>query len=175
MRLWVAEMQENKSVNVVVTYEGTTVEFKGSPEAVMESVLRFIAKEIPHIDLAKRISLNYQASELIGMYSDFVKITPEGPRVITEGKKLSDKELVLLQLIACKLANELGKTDSADISVQDLQLATALNPKSLSSRLSELAKIGYVQKENGDTGVKYRITTQGIHWLNSTLFKRVKP
>ena len=167
-------MSEDKNVNVVVTYGETTVEFKGAPETVMESLLRFLAKEIPHIDLAKKISLNYQASELIDMYSDFVKITPEGPRVITEGKRLSDKELVALQLVACKLANELGKIDSADISVQDLQVATALNPKSLSSRLSELAKVGGVQKENGDTGVKYRITTQGIHWLNSALLKKVK-
>ena len=95
-------------------------------------------------------------------------------RVITEGKKLTDKEFVALQLIACKLANALGKIDSVDISIQDLQVATALNPKSLSSRLSELAKVGYVQKDNSDTGVKYRITTQGIHWLNSILSKKVK-
>ncbi|NMJ86307.1 MAG: hypothetical protein EX285_00405 [Thaumarchaeota archaeon] len=167
-------MSENKNVNVVVTYGETTVEFNGEPETVMESLLRFLAKEIPHIDLAKKITLNYQVSELIDIYSEFVKITPEGPRVITEGKKLTDKEFVALQLIACKLANELGKIDSVDISIQDLQVATALNPKSLSSRLSELTKVGYVQKDNSDTGVKYRITTQGIHWLNSILPKKVK-
>ena len=167
-------MSESRNVNVVVTYGETKVEFKGAPETVMESLLRFLAKEIPNIDLAKKISLNYQASELIDTYSDFVKITPEGPRVITEGKKLSDKELIALQLVACKIANELGKTDSADISAQDLQASTALNPKSVSSRLSELIKSSYVQKENDDRGVQYRITTQGIHWLNSTLLKKVK-
>lgn len=166
-------MSETKNVNVIVTYGETKVEFKGEPQAVMESVLRFIAKEIPDIDLAKKISLNYQASELINMYSDFVKITPEGPRIITEDRKLSDKELVALQLVACKMANELGKTSSADMSLQDLQLATTLNPKSLSSRLSELTKLGYVQKDTSD-GVKYRITTQGIHWLNSTLNKKTR-
>ncbi len=167
-------MSESRNVNVVVTYGETKVEFKGAPETVMESLLRFLAKEIPNIDLAKKISLNYQASELIDVYSDFVKITPEGPRVITEGKKLSDKELIALQLVACKIANELGKIDSVDMSAQDLQASTALNPKSISSRLSELVKSGYVQKENDDRGVQYRITTQGIHWLNSTLVKKVK-
>lgn len=167
-------MSESKHVNVVVTYGETTVQFNGPPETVMESVLRFIAKEIPNIDLAKKISLNYQASELIEMYSDFVKITPEGPRVITEGKKLSDKDLIALQLIVCKLANELGKIDSADMSAQELQIATTLNPKSVSSRLSELVKSGYVQKENGERGVRYRITTQGIHWLNTTLLEKIK-
>ncbi|MEM2760520.1 MAG: hypothetical protein QXU32_11625 [Nitrososphaerales archaeon] len=167
-------MSESRNVNVVVTYGETTVEFKGAPETVMESLVRFIAKEIPNMDLAKKISLNYHALDLINMYSDFVRITPEGPRVISEDKKLSDKELIALQLVACKIANELGKTEDI-ISAQDLQIATALNPKSVGSRLSELVKSGYVQKENGDKGVRYRITTQGIHWLNSTLLKRVKP
>jgi predicted transcriptional regulator len=168
-------MSESRSVNVVVTYGDTKVEFKGAPEAVLESVLRFIAKEIPNIDLARKISLNYEASELIQSYAEYVKITPEGPRVITEGKKLSDKEVVAIQLVACRIASEVGRSDSPDTSVQDLQLATAMNPKSLSSRLSELSKLGYVQKVDGEQGIRYRITTQGIHWLNSTLLKRIRP
>ncbi len=167
-------MSESKNVNVVVTYGETTVEFKGSPEAVLESVLRFLAKEVPQLDLAKKISLNYPASELMEMYSDYVKITPEGPRVIAEDKKLSDKDLIALQLVACKIASELGKADSAGVSAQELQISTALNPKSVSSRISELVKAGYVQKNGTEQGVKYRITTQGIHWLSSTLLKRVK-
>ncbi|MFQ5940541.1 MAG: hypothetical protein ACE5KA_02430 [Nitrososphaerales archaeon] len=166
---------ENRKVNIVVTYGETTVEFNGSPETVMQSVLRFIGKEIPNIDLAKKITLNYQASELIDMYADFIKITPEGPRVIAKGEKLSDKDLIALQLVACRLANELGKKDSADMSAQDLQVATVLNPKSVSSRLSELVKAGYVLKDNGEKGVRYKITTQGIHWLNSILLKKVNP
>lgn len=167
-------MSDTRNVNIVVSYGETTVEFKGSPEAVMESVVRFIAKEIPHIDLARKISLNYGAAELIDMYSDFVKITPEGPRVIVTEKKVSDKELVALQLTACKIASELGKEDDGYMSIPDLLLSTGLNPKSLSSRLSELSKGGYVQKENGESGIRYRITTQGIHWLNSTLGKKIK-
>ena len=166
-------MSDSKNVNVVVTYGETTVEFKGSPETVMKSVLRFLAKEVPQLDLAKKISLNYPASELIEMYSDYVRITPEGPRVITEGKKLSDKDLIALQLIACKIASELGRANSDGVSAQELQTSTALNPKSVSSRISELVKVGHVQKDSTEQGAKYRITTQGIHWLSSTLLKRV--
>lgn len=167
-------MSESKNVNVVVTYGETTVEFKGSLEDVLESVLRFLAKEVPQLDLAKKISLNYPASELIETYSDYVKITPEGPRIITEGKKLSDKDLIALQLVAYRIASEIGKGDGGGVSPQELLTSTSLNPKSVSSRLSELVKAGYVQKDNTDNGVKYRITTQGIHWLNSTLLKKVR-
>lgn len=161
------------NVNVVVTYAGTTVEFKGSPEAVMESVLRFLAKEVPGLDLAKRISLNYPAPELIESYAEYIRITPEGPRVIAENKKLSDKDLIALQLVAQKVAGEIG-AGAASLSAQELQATTALNPKSISSRLSELVKSGHVQKDSTEQGVKYKITTQGIHWLNSTLLKKAR-
>ena len=169
-----SELPENDKVNIIVTYGETTVKFHGAPETVMESVSRFMAKEIPAIELAKKITLNYEVSELIDMYADYIKITPEGPIVMSEGKKLSEKDLIGLQLVACKLANELGKSDNSDMSAQDLQIATVLNPKSVSSRLSELVKLSYVQRGNDEKGVRYKMTTQGIFWLNSTLMKKVK-
>ncbi|MFQ5920624.1 MAG: hypothetical protein ACE5JV_01240 [Nitrososphaerales archaeon] len=164
-----------QDVNVAVTYGETKVEFKGSPEAVLESVLRFLAKEVPELNLAKKISLNYPATELIKSYSDYVKITPEGPRVIAaEGRKLSDKDVIALQLVAQRIANDLGKTGNAGVSAQELQASTGLKSKSISSRISELVKAGYAQKESNEEGVRYRITTQGVHWLNSALLKKVK-
>ncbi|MFQ5920545.1 MAG: hypothetical protein ACE5JV_00840 [Nitrososphaerales archaeon] len=170
-----AESEAREDVNVAVTYGDTRVEFKGSPEAVLESVLRFLAKQVPELNLAKKISLSYPAAELINVFSEYIKITPEGPRVmVPEGGRLSDKDVIALQLVAYRIANELGKTDNAAVSAQELQESTALKPKSISSRISELVKAGHVQKENAEPGgVKYRITTQGIHWLNFVL-KKVK-
>ena len=59
------------------------------------------------------------------------------------------------------------------------KLSTSLNPKSASSRLSELVKAGHVVRATTKDGigspVVYRITTSGIHWLNSTIIKRTKP
>ena len=166
------KMSESRpDVNVAVTYGETRVEFKGSPEAVLESVLRFLAKEVPELNLARKISLNYPATELVQAYADYIKITPEGPRVIAEDRKLSDKDVIALQLVGYKIAAELGKGGSASASAQELQAATGLKPKSISSRVSELVKSGHVQKESTEDGVKYRITTQGIHWLNTTLKK----
>jgi predicted transcriptional regulator len=54
-----------------------------------------------------------------------------------------------------------------------MHAATALNPKSISSRISEMAKAGYVARDEKEPG-KYRITTAGIHWLNSTIAKKVR-
>ena len=171
----------NVSVSVIVG--DIKVQFNGSAESVLTSVITFITKQVPAIDLAKKISLNYALTDLIDTYSNFIKITPEGPRVIPDTveystKKISDKEMVGLQLVASKIAKELGKFSDDGMQVSEIQSATSLNPKSVSSRLSELVKAGHVVRENtrnGSESVVYRITTSGIHWLGSTIAKKTKP
>ena len=147
----------------------------------MRSAIGFLAKQIPAIDLAKKISLNYAVTDLIDIYSNLIKITPEGPRVIPENrsieaKKMSDKEMIMLQLVASKIAKDLGKTQSDGLQISEISNATSVNPKSVSSRLSELVKAGHVSRENPkevENSVAYRITTLGIYWLNSAVGKKL--
>jgi DNA-binding HxlR family transcriptional regulator len=172
----------NENVNVSITIGDIKVQFNGSAQSVMISVINFLTKQVPTIDLAKKISLNYAATELIETYSNLIKITPEGPRVIPALdeepgiKKLSDKETVALQLIASRIAKDIGKISDDAMQASKIQSAMAINSKSVSSRLSELVKAGYVARDNTKDGstVVYRITTLGIHWLGSTLSKRTK-
>jgi len=169
------------SVNVSIVVGDIRVQFNGTPESVMRSVISFLAKQIPAIDLAKKISLDYAVTDLIDTYSNLIKITPEGPRVIPEledeAKKLSDKEIVMLQLVASKIAKDLGKVQNDGMQLSEIHNSTSINPKSVSSRLSELVKAGYVSrvtpKEEIDY-VIYKITTHGIHWLNSIIDKKLK-
>lgn len=169
-------------VNVTVSLGDIKVQFNGSAESVLNSVITFLTKQVPAIDLAKKISLNYAVTDLIDTYSNLIKITPEGPRVIPDTveysmKKLSDKEMVGLQLVASKIAKDLGKLSDDGMQVSEIQSATSLNPKSVSSRLSELVKAGHVVRENtrdGSESVIYRITTSGIHWLASTIARKTK-
>jgi hypothetical protein len=170
------------SVNVTISIGDIRVQFNGSADSVISSVISFLTKQIPALDLANRISLNYTISELIQSYSDIIKITPEGPRIIplldgVELRKFSDKQIVALQLVASRIAKGLGKIEDDKLRMSDLQSATGLKSKSISSRLSELVKVGYVQRDvvrDGSELPAYRITTAGISWLNSMLAKRKK-
>ena len=172
------------TVNVMVSIGDIRVQFNGSADSVMSSVITFLTKQIPTLDLANRISLNYTVTELIELYSDIIKITPEGPRIIpaldaVELRKLSDKQMVALQLVASRIAKGLGKIGDDRLHMSDLQSATGLKSKSISSRLSELVKAGYVKRDVARDGTElpaYRITTAGISWLNSFLerWKRIK-
>lgn len=168
------------SVSVSVAVGDIKVQFNGSAGSVLQSVIAFISKQVPALDLAKRISLNYSASELIDSFAAFIKVTPEGPRIMldpreTRIKKLSDKQTVALQLVASKIVKELGKAETDGMSLSQIQFATTLNPKSVSSRLSEMVKSGHVLRSNTKDGIDtitYTITTFGIHWLKSALSKK---
>lgn len=170
------------NVNVTISIGDIRVQFNGSADSVITSVISFLTKQIPTLELANRISLNYTFAELIQSYSDIIKITPEGPRIIpildgVELRKLSDKQIVALQLVASRISKGLGKTEDDRLRISDLQSATGLKSKSISSRLSELVKVGYVQRDvvrNGGELPAYRITTAGISWLNSIFAKRKK-
>jgi predicted transcriptional regulator len=66
-----------------------------------------------------------------------------------------------------------GNLMSPSLSLQDIHNSTNLKAKSISSRLSEATKNGYVKRDNTDKGTKYKITTQGIHWLSDILKKKL--
>ncbi len=168
-----ASVNSTPSLSVSIAFGEIRAEFSGDPQTVLQSVNSFLAKEIPDISLAKRLSINFSAKELVDLFQRYVKITPEGPRVWSNPeRKYSDKEVVALQLVAQKIAAEtLGGVPSS-ATLGTLQEATALNPKSLSSRLSELAKSGHVIREASGDATTFRITTQGIDWLAAALAKK---
>jgi len=175
------DQNKNNVVNISIQYNDIKVQFSGEPENVLLSTISFLTKNIPEIRLAQKISLNYSVSELIEMYSSIIKITPEGPKILPNlgeihNKKFSDKEIVMLFLLGSKIAFELGKISEKSSPVSEIQSTTNLNPKSISSRLSELVKVGYVvksvNKENQAESVVYGITTIGIKWLNDIMAKK---
>jgi len=148
------------------------VDFAGPPDMVMRSLHEFVSKVVPNFDLAKAISANYSLNDIIQMFKDYVRITPEGPRVWAQDKKLSDKDLVSLQLIAVKITSLSGKSASDALTVGELQTATGLYAKTIGSRLSELNKLGLVQRTDSEGIGRYRMTTTGIHWLDGQLAKK---
>ncbi len=161
-----------ENVSVQVTVGDVKVQFSGTAESVMASVFNFLSKQVPSMDLARKISLSYDAGELVAKYAGLVKITPEGPRVIPDSDvRLSDKDMVALQLVAARIAKDTGRSQEDAMQVSDIQSATSLNPKSISSRISEMVKAGHVVRDEKEPG-KYRITTAGIHWLNSIVEKK---
>ena len=158
---------------VSITFEDTKIDFKGEPNDVLVSINEFFLKQIPNLDLAKKISVNYSLEQLISIFSEYIKLTPEGPRIWIENKKLSDREKICLQLIAFHIDYLAKNSNNSQISMNIISNLTGLNSKSISSRLSELQKLGYVKKHNIDNKILFQITTQGIYWLEQIISKKV--
>ncbi|MDP9290699.1 MAG: hypothetical protein M3P08_21225 [Thermoproteota archaeon] len=173
-------MSTEANVSVMITMGDVVVKFKGSPDSVIASMITFVKKHIPTLDLAQEILLSYSVSDIMHACSGLIKITPEGPRVVLQYdkngiKRFSDKEIIGLHLVAARIVKDQEDLQQEGMQVSEIQLVTELNPKSISSRLSEMIKGGYVKKENRldeTESVIYRITTVGIHWLTSTITQK---
>ena len=168
-------MSSERELHISVRYGDASVEFSGSPEVVMRSLHEFVSKVIPSMDIARVISVNYSLNDLIQMFKEYVRVTPEGPRVWTQDRKLSDRDVILLQLVASRIANLSGKAQTDTMGVADIESATGLYPKTISSRLSELTKSANVERVDSEQGGKYRITTLGTNRLGEQLSKKFRP
>ena len=162
-------------MSIKVTYGDASVEFSGSPEVVLRSLHDFVSKVIPGMDLARAISLNHSLNDMTQTFKDYVKITPEGPRVWTQDRRLSDRDTILLQLVAARIASLSGKVQADAMSVGEIEAATGLYPKTISSRLSELTKSALVERLGTDAGGRYKITTMGVSRLGEQLSKKLRP
>jgi hypothetical protein len=168
-------LSSERELSIAVTYGDTKVEFSGSPEVVMRSLHEFVAKVIPNMDLARSISVSHSLNDLAQMFRDYVRVTPEGPRVWAQDKKLSDRDVILLQLVAARISNLSGRGQTDAMGVGEIEGATGLYPKTISSRLSELTKTAAVERVESESGGKYRVTTVGVSRLSDQLAKKFKP
>lgn len=169
----IQNVPKEDALSISLSYGTLKAQFSGEPAAVLHSLNAFLAKQIPELSLAKKLSINFSAKELVDLFQNYVKITPEGPRVWSDiERKYSDKELVALQLVAQRISSEAVGGNSPSMTLASLQETTALNPKSLSSRLSELTKSGLAIRETTQDATTFRITTQGIDWLSGVLAKK---
>lgn len=167
-------MSSEHQLSISVSYGDAKVEFTGPPEVVMRSLHEFVSKVVPNMDLARTISVNYSLNDLVQIFKDYIRITPEGPRVWPQEKKLSDRDVILLQLVAARVSSISGKAASETMSVAEIQSATGLYPKTISSRLSELTKQTFVERIDAEGGGRYKIATVGIHRLGEQLSKKFK-
>ncbi len=209
-------LEENVSVSI--TSQGMNVQFKGPLQSVIKSTLDFFIKQFPEVDLARKITLDYDTHFLTKRYAKLIKISSEGLQVLVQPEtsstdimeekspnqsdlkgdkgmgdesktkpeaKWSIKEFIALELVASRIAKGLGTSQDEGMKISDIESATKANPKSVTSRLSEMIKSGYVAKDlrfgtesaaegKGEYSTIYRITTVGIHWLNNIIDKKVK-
>ncbi|MEM0097348.1 MAG: hypothetical protein QXH39_02400 [Conexivisphaerales archaeon] len=155
-------------MRVDIEYGSLKASFTGDANSIYETINRFLAKNLPELDLAKKIYLKYDSKDLIDKFGNFIRITEEGPRVVSS-EGLSLKQKIGLQLAAAKLSYLLSSTPYSGLSIQEISSDLGVLSKSVSSRLSELVKEGHVERISNEKGNLYMLTTMGIMWLVDNL------
>lgn len=151
-------------IRVSIEYEGLNYVVEGDPEYVVRNVLDWIYNSLPQIDLARRLMLNVDYQKLSEVLSRYVYISREGEVVFKENseQRFSQSNKILIALGLANLLYHIGKRDVNGYLLQELSKYLSSSSKTVSSRLSELYSLGYVDKEKTEKGVLYRITLKGI-------------
>ena len=63
-----AEELTMQKVRVSISVGNANAEFSGSPEVVIQSVNSFISKQIPEIDLARKLAMNFSTRDLVDKF-----------------------------------------------------------------------------------------------------------
>ena len=167
-------MSSDRELHVSVSYGESKVDFSGPPDVVMRSLHEFVSKVVPNMDLARTISVSHSLNDLIQKFREFVRMTPEGPWVWVQDRKLSDRDVIMLQLVAAKISSLSGKAPSDAMGVGEIEAATGLFAQTSRPRASVLTPAAPVHRADSEQGGKYRVTTVGTSRLAEQLSKKFR-
>ena len=66
-------MTVNNEVKVKIDYQKSSVEFSGDPTKVLILINDFFSKQIPNIDLANKISINYSVNDIMDLFKEYIR------------------------------------------------------------------------------------------------------
>jgi len=150
-------------IYVKIRYKDVEATFEGDIDSVYKEILRWFNKYIPALDIAQKLIIDIDYSKLADLLSRYIFFTREGDIILRdEADKFSQHNKILLVLSSAKLLEFTGKRESSGVSLEELSRILRSSTKSLSSRLSELKNIGYVNKDRRNKNVVYSISIKGL-------------
>ena len=158
-------------LEVIIKYGTLEKKITGQPDQVAQEVLSFLNKAIPQLELASRLSLSVDISELAKACEGILAVTPEGVVVTTPIDQLADRELLLLHLAKARIAQMLGKSDKDFVQSADLIAATKKTAGTVAGRLSELCGENLAERKGKG---EYRVTTLGLHLFREQVLPKLK-
>lgn len=164
-------LNKEDEVFVTIRYKDLEKTVHGKPEAVLKELTGFLTTIIPSLNIASRISLNVNVNELLTECEGVLAVTPEDVVVLKGLDKLTDRELVLLQLVRSRIANFAGKAQSDATSSARIVEAVKKSSGTVAGRLSELSNEGLVERVGKG---EYRITTFGLQRFRQDTLPKMK-
>jgi hypothetical protein len=165
------EVSQQAQVEVAIRYRDVEKTIRGSPEDVFRGVFQFLCETIPTLDTVSRITLTVNFADFLREAAGVFALTQEGVVILTPLEALTDRELVMLNLVKTKVAFETGKSEKETLLASDLISFTGKGSGTVAGRLSELSGEGLVERIGKG---EYRVTTFGLHRFRQDVLPKLK-
>jgi len=136
---------------------------EGSPETVIEELVRFVSRVIPQYEVAARIMFAPDYAQLLDDLSLSIKVSGKGDILLEQANLPADRGVLFL-LAGAHVAKRFGKRESEDATADEVARAVGKASKTIRNTLANLQKSGYVERI---TRGSYRITTTGLKQVQS--------
>lgn len=140
-------MSSHLTLRLEIPDRNIKVEFTGSRDEVVASLLKFITGIYPHLNIVEKIVYTPDLESLLSSISQHVKIS-DGEIILLgeEGKTTENKILYLLA--GCHAAFKLGLRDKSSMSVEEMARSISnTSKKTIQNTLVDLVKKGLVLRQ----------------------------
>lgn len=140
-------MSSHLTLRLEIPDRNIKVEFTGSRDEVVASLLKFITGIYPHLNIVEKIVYTPDLESLLSSISQYVKIS-DGEIILLgeEGKTTENKILYLLA--GCHAAFKLGLRDKSSMSVEEMARSISnTSKKTIQNTLVDLVKKGLVLRQ----------------------------
>jgi len=152
--------KEEELLELSAKYKDMELRFKGKPDDVIRSLLKFIQQILPAYDLASKLILTVDLEDLLKRLEGIIAFTPEGLVVTVPREKIGGgKDAILLHLVKAYVGCKTGRLEKDSLATVEIAALTGGKTSTITARLSELVNSGWVERVGRG---EYRITTLGI-------------
>ena len=164
-------MTEQPKLKAHIVFGEAYMDVEGSADEVFESLVRFLSKVYPGLEIARRLTFNPDVAELANALAGVVELTREGP-LITSVKTLAARDALILALTGAYVGHKLGILEKESLTGPQLKMATGKASKTVMNQLPRIIEEGIVEKlKKGE----YQITTLGLREGRTVAAALAKP
>lgn len=157
-------MVSNSNLKVIIELGDLRHVVEGTPDSVIEEVIRFISRVAPQYDIGARILFVPDYARLLDDLSQVVKVTQSGEILLEQANVPADRA-VLFVLAGAHVAKRFGKRESDELTAEEVARAVGKAVKTIRNTIAGLQKTGFVERAARGA---YRISTPGLKQVQTS-------
>lgn len=154
---------------VHLEYGDLKADFKGKPDEVVSSILKFLSRILPSLQLLEGLIYKPSLEAIAEALKGIVELSESTP-ILREPIGLPAQDMILIGLAAKNLSRSLGLSEIESMDIKELSRFTGKAEKTIRNLIPSLIDSGWIARvERG----RYSITVAGLRKVED-IAKKVK-